>query len=336
MMAMVLAFGGGGLQGSPPTTPAPVAAQLYVDGGAVSCASASASSGGCLTAGDQTVAGIKRFNDVVVGNGSYACNSKFGCGFQTTSGITVGAPIGPVLDGQSLRLMSTRAFGDPGAGVIVESDHFRDAGSYFAVNCGHPNNVPAFAVLNSGDVTWSPCPLADGTSNPSLSAGTLTHGNAASGAVALQSYAGLYLTTQGRNAENHAGRLAGGSRPVPDGGFWIQVETDGGAYFAYAGLHGNHTHSTSEPLYGGWLAEWRNPWPNQGATRAFIDVNGGFGQLHGLTFVNFPQCPGFTLIVNGGGQYFYGAIRGTLLYADDTEHWYLCKSTGWKQLAEAQ
>lgn len=306
---------------------------ITVTGSVISCDPASASQGGCLTDSTQYIAGIKIFNNVVAPQAAYALSPVATVSLENTYGMTVGDAITTTLDGQALRFVGRRANGDPGSGLTLESEHFRDAGSYFSVNSGYPCNSPIFSVSASGDVVYSAATDPDCNQGVDvLTRGVLTDGTTASGHVSMQSSENLYLTFQGRLANNHNGVLSDGGRPIADGGYWIQTESDGGAYFPYAGLHGEISLKSSSTKYGGWMFQILNSGAFGSPTKFFVDSAGGIGNQSGVSFANLPACPGWQQITSLG-QYYYGAAVGTLMYAADTERWYTCTTaSGWQQL----
>jgi len=344
MALLLLGWGGGGLSGGG-SGAANVSgtAPIQVSGGNVSCIPASNVVGGCLTASTQSIAGYKDFvnggqaDDLWQNTGSFPRNlgpESINVSLINYQGIQVGAPVTGTLDGTSVTLQGRRSNTDVAPDVIVQSTNFRDAGGPFAVLQGLPCRTTLFAIQPTGDVVWNPAPLPNcSDASDVLTRGVLTHGNTASGSVAIQSANRLYLHARGRLAANHTAMLVDGGHPAADGGITVQTDTDGGTYFAYAGSHGNFVSSTPEPQYGSWLFELRNTNGIGTDSKFIVDSFGGFTNSHGLTLGNFPPCPG-TSFQTSLGQFSYGVSPGTLLYADDQEHWYVCKSSGWKQLAE--
>lgn len=330
LAALVLA-GGGGLSGPSGAPPPASGLPIYYDGGTLTCAPASASSGGCLTGGTQEIGGFKIFKFVIAGTYNHPVDPAAGLydSAQFDYGVALGAPLHPLLDNSQVTIEGTKQVTDEGTGVVIASSHYRDAGFYFAINAGYPVNSPFFSVSSNGDVNFGPPRLSSGSADNSQTAGVLTDNSGVSGHIALQPSPKNYLASRGRLGENHDAVEPGGGRPWADGGQWVRTESDGGTYYAYAGYHGDHVFTSSTARYGGLLAEFKNPQAGAATdTKAFITPYGGFGQGHALTRAGFPPCPG-TAIITSLGQFFYGAYESEQLYAFDEHRWHYCDGTQW-------
>lgn len=291
----------------------------------------------CLLSGAQSIAGQKVWTDLMQNTSSFPRNlgtHSVDVSQINYQGIMVGTgPIVPTYDDSPLILEGRQSNTSITAGVLVRAATFRDAGSYFSVNSGMPCDSQLFGVGSDGTVTIGAAPTpACSDAVDILNRVALRDGTGASGHVFAESYNGLYMHQRGMLAANHAGLLPDAGHPTYDGGRDVQCEDDGGCYYAYAGSHGNFTISTPEAQYGGWLFEVRNS-DGFGNTKFLIDSYGGFAQLHGMTRAQFPECPGVAIQSNLG-QFSRGAAAGEMLWAGDTEHWYVCKAAGWKQLKD--
>lgn len=228
------------------------------------------------------------------------------------------------------------------SGVLVKSDRSAmSVGADFAVNTSTTRGAGALQQWqNNSSVVAAVDPMGMGVFGiggvGSLAA--VEDGSGVSGHPSLTCAPGKYPVVLGRLGEDHDAVWPDGGRPVWDGGTQVckgdggSGLDDGGTYFCYAGLHGDVSSISSEPRTEGWLFEWRNPITNSaGDARAFVDVNGGYGNFTQLTFAQFQPCPS-TTTVTSVGQFIHGATKSTLMYAIDTERWYVCKTTGWKRI----
>lgn len=309
---------------------------LYVDGGYVACAPASGSSAGCVTTETQYFEGSKVFNDVSsFVDTSYTLIPSLGTKVSVVSstGVAVNGPIVPETSGTGVRLLGRRSPGDMAANVQVESQHWRDGGVLFQVNTPHPCNASTLSVTPDG-IYFGGTSNADCTGTGNDDTGALVEASGQSGHTALMASSKYYLTLKGSLGDNCDAVLADGGRPGADGGTWVRTLSDGGTCFEYGGNHGDVTIRSSAPRYGGLLFEVKNPLTGGSTDRVFqLGPYGGISNHSGLTRAQFQQCPG-VVIITSLGQYQYGAQGGELMYAADTEHWYVCKSTGWKKLKD--
>lgn len=325
-------------------------APIDVTGSVISCLPADDSSsggttqGGCITSGTQYIPGTKVWPNYQQITGTLARQYTFtGETFYSSmllqSGLQLNGPIAPTLDNNQVRVLNSKLSDDVGNGFVVDSYYYRDAGRYFAINNGAPcQNQPLLTLSASGDLAIYGAP--DNTCADSadiLNRGAFTDGTGASGHVMMKSYPKHYITVRGDLAANHDAVLADGGRPVADGGYWIQTESDGGTYFPYAGLHGGLTVITPENQYGGWLFQLINGTGGAAGqpTKFYVDAYGGIGQNHQLALSNFPACPGFGF-VSSLGQFSYGAATGVLMSDTTSGRWYQCTSTGWSMMAQSE
>lgn len=144
-----------------------------------------------------------------------------------------------------------------------------------------------------------------------------------SGAVTLESQDKGYVVILGRLADTHA-LLPDGGHPAADGGEWVIDPGDGGTYFDYAGLHGNATHTGVGSMQ--FPLQILNHTKVGGDDKLFVDPYGGISQPAGLQRASFPALA--VNVATSVGQYFYGALESTLLYAADTKSWYHMLDTG--------
>ena len=330
---------GAGVQGAGP---------IYIDAGSVVCAPASNSSGGCLTSAFQEVAGYKDFKNGGQADDLWQFTASYSRDLITHSvnvssilysGIQIGGPIVPLLEDNGLILESRNLNQSLSPGILIRSTHMRDAGSYFRVNTGLPCDRPILDIGPNGDMIIAAAPnVSCGEATDVLERGVITDGTRASGHVLLQSGEGLYLHIRGRLSSAQSGMLLDGGHPAYDGGPYVQMHADGGTYFPYAGSHGNTVVSVPAPgLHGSWLIEFRNPNGIGTDSKLIVDSEGGLNNSHGLTIATFPPCPGYSQDVDYEGTLYhfsYGSGIGTLQYADDTSHWYVCKAGGWKKLKD--
>jgi hypothetical protein len=216
------------------------------------------------------------------------------------------------------------------SGVIVRSEHFIDGGTVFQVNAANCGNSASVFAVGSGAFT----PSCSG--NPDVMASSITY----TGAMVHYGYAGsfaLYDTSQltiGGSLGQFRAVLPDGGEPnpadYPSG--WVMCENDH-CWFPYAGLHGNVTSIAVVPMYAGNLAEWQNRTNDDGyrSHKAGINWLGGYWQNHGLTREQFP-LPLCETTMTSLGQYRF-MMPSTLMYAEDTKHWYYTDCSQWIQLA---
>lgn len=283
-----------------------------------------------LTDTEQHIIGIKRFDDVAVFNKAYTINSTVQASTINLYGLTVGAPICPTSDNMAVTLQGRRGSSSSTTDVMIEPQQYRDAGYLFGINDLPGGGGQFFGVAANGDVNFSMPQrwYARHPEDPRWD-GNLTDNTQLSGHIALKGAATQYLALGPRLSMNHSARQPDGGRPIADGGTWVQTESDGGTYYAYGGLHGAVSIVPYESHFAGWMFQTANNGLN-----AFIDYNGGFGNSPGLPIAQFPNCPATSVSIGGGLTYYYGALKSTLLYASDTEHWYVCKSAGWKKITD--
>lgn len=269
----------------------------------LSCASASATSVGCVNLADQTMSGIKRFSDVVVANGTYA-HTAFASG--GTSVIAAGAVSagGPIYNGvanNDLLLVGRRTNTDPGVGVTVAAETYRDAGVEFAVYKRTGGFGQIFSIQSNGDVVFTGAPSVDGTSNADAFTGTLRNGNSVSGHVALMAYPGLYLSLSGQNPSE------------------------------YVGVHGAVTVRNKLPMDGGYIFEAQNPATGTSGDKKFLigykgrfgtyDPSGGYQDY--TASANLPACSAATGLDNEHPE-------GLIKYRSDDKEWVTCDGADWK------
>ncbi len=309
----------------------------------VSCADATASASGCVSATDQAFGGNK------VGTGLWQFTNAFSrnLGPETVSvsqinyyGLMLGdGPVTSTLDDQVLTLEARRPNDSIGPGVVITNSFFRDAGSFISVKQGLPCRTELFSFGHDGTLTIAPS--TDPACNDSvdiLSKAGIRAGTPASGYVLMEAAPEAYLHIRGRLAEDHNAIFVAGGRPSPDGGYEVRCPADGGGcYFAYSGSHASFTVTTPEPQYGAGLFQLGNDNGIGGETKFVVATEGGFTNSHGLTASTLPKCPGETFYIRRNGQvsqFSRGVSPGTLQYADDTEHYYVCKADGWKKLRD--
>ncbi len=287
---------------------------ISVSGSTVSCIAASGVAGGCLTTGSQTIAGAKTF--------SSALNSTVQVYAPTITATVVAQSVLYTNDDSlATYIEGQRSNTHVQADITLRSKHHRDAGSLVElINGSELNPKTVFQIDPEGQV------IAAVGQNDSSGAPAFTDGAGPSGHVAL-TCAANYLVIKGKLDEIHTLYQQDGGRPYNDGGTDVQVESDGGTYYAYGGRHGNVT-ALSGPLFSSWLFEWKNG-RTQTATDsvAWIDFQGFYGQSHQLTYAQIVAQGAERAVDVQAGQSYYGHAQSALAWAVDKQRWYFWNAT---------
>lgn len=255
-------------------------------------------------------------------------------------GLALGGRVFPGSAGNALVLQSRQNSDDPGSGVVIEAEKFRSAGSYLAVNTGFPCSAPVVRVSSDSNLVMStPLKMVDGVcqSDNDYHHASFVDSHTSSGHVALWRPGGYYTIVEDSIGEREA-VLPDGGQPracdYPAG--WVVTKPDGGTHFESASRHGGFTVQPTKGRNAGFLFGVQNPRTGGIHDQVFkVDVNGGIVQRHGLARWQFPPCPE-TLVMSSDGQFFYGAVVSTLLYAEDDMHWHACAAGGWRMLRFAE
>lgn len=305
--------------------------------GNLTCATppnATAVAAGYVSTGTQTWSGSKVFNTVASFTDStytVVTSPATKASLISAEGIAVDGPVTPATAGRSVRLLGNRSLGDTAAGVTVENVNWIDGGALFQVNSAYPCNAGLVTVTADGVYYGgSSTPACTGTGNADT--GALVHASGVSGGTSMMAMSKQYLVLKGRLADNQDAIQPDGGQAPYDGGTWVVLLADGGTRYQYAGRHGEVTVVASGPKYGGFLFEAKNAITGGIEDKVFaVGPFGGISNVSGQTRANFHVCPGVNILTSLG-QYFYGAQPGELAYGADTDTWYTCRATGWKEM----
>jgi hypothetical protein len=183
------------------------------------------------------------------------------------------------------------------ADIYLSPSVIRDAGNIVAFM----NGLQVASVSKDGQISAGV--VGNGLNAPA----SFVDNTGSSGHVALTSAEGMYTTITGKQG---------------------QYLVDG--VYPYAGLHGEITLGPKYDRAAGWLLQVLNG--NQGApTKFYVDYNGGFGSMAGLSLSQFGDA-GLTTTITSMGQFFYGQAESTLMYAADRHHWYVASESTWKRI----
>lgn len=178
----------------------------------LSCTSASASSGGCLTTGDQHVAGLKRFDNSIVVRGDTLRieDSKY----------IEGEGAGGAAD--SLYIRGSVAGNSIAAEIIANTKNVRDAGLVLSIQ---NKDTQIAAYTYRGDILLNGSPFG-GCAGLNCG-GTIYDNTNISGHVALLASPGLYLNIQGQLPAAYSGfhgNITLSSATGMDGGYLVEVK----------------------------------------------------------------------------------------------------------------
>lgn len=219
--------------------------------------------------------------------------------------------------GNTLLLRDSRAAADIGSSFSLTTTNIRTAGYLVQVNNQATNY---FSLDTRGNLYLN-------------GGGTFVDNSGISSHVSITSAADFGVVAMGRHTEQVTDYQPDGGRPAADGGTWVQTLPDGGTYYFHASHHGEFVAETSGPMYGGWLAEFHNGLTGTATdARAFIDYNGGFGQLGGLSRSQFGTCPEQSVPSTGGTLEFEQG-ESTIMYGIAEHEWFWCNGTNWQPFA---
>lgn len=270
----------------------------------IACTPASDGVGGCISNGDQ-----------VLGSGTKILpGDVYAAGYFRAW-----------VQGQAFVFDGRRQDGDDGAEVTVRGLNSRDTGQILDLRPLSQGRV--FSVdVNGVVLIGGPSTSLDGGV---VVSGQIQEATGRAGAVMVVGFPGRSLTMHGKfnapGADDTNNVLLDGGM-APDGGYW-----------EYAGRHGDVSLGADYARRAGMLLDVQNPESGSGAytdKKFFVDYHGGIGQAGGLTRAQFDACPSSLVLVAPapGSQFRYGHEVSVLMFANDDERWYTCRTSGWAQI----